>query len=105
MQHMSNKQIITTNRKCGEYVSNKQAFKANNLSAEWSGAIYVVYSYGHYPILAYVPRIDAWYFNYEKYSVTTSKHLTQARRELLVSELPVATSFFSTLTTAARLAS
>lgn len=70
----------TTNAKSHYHTSRKAPFKANNLSGEYVGKSYVVYSYGYYPI--YVNLNGTWYKNMEKYSVTTSKQQTQSAPEL-----------------------
>jgi hypothetical protein len=39
---------------------------------------YTVYSYGtHYPMYVYDKTVDRWYGNSDKYSRTTSKHMTK----------------------------
>ena len=70
-------------------MTNREEFKGSNLFGEWDGASdyfdisdtytpYIVYSYGrHFPIYLYLNGI--WYENTDKYSVSTSKHQTQAR--------------------------
>jgi hypothetical protein len=41
---------------------------------------YVVFSYGpHFPMYVYDYQMQEWYGNKDRYSVTTSKHQTQAR--------------------------
>ncbi len=70
------------------YVQRKLPFKNSNgqLYAEWAGlngiengdARYIVYSYGsHWPLFVYVPKVNTWFENKEKYGPTTSKHRTQ----------------------------
>lgn len=67
------------------YVQRKEAFKNSNgqLYAEWiiepAGGFsrYTVYSYGrHWPLFVYVPKVDTWFENKEKFGPTTSKHRT-----------------------------
>tara|TARA_E500000305_G_scaffold38567_1_gene29575 strand:- start:222 stop:506 length:285 start_codon:yes stop_codon:yes gene_type:complete len=70
----------TTNAKSSIHTSRKAPFKANNLSGEYVGKSYVVYSYGYYPI--YVHLNGTWYKNMDKYSITTSKQQTQSAPEL-----------------------
>ena len=67
-----------------DYVRGKRAFLGNNLSADWSadGEYYAVFSYDNYPIYIYVDVIDTWYETSEPFSVTTKKHMTQARPEV-----------------------
>ena len=81
----------TANKDCASYVTKREEFKGSNLFGEWDGASdyfdisdtytpYVVYSYGrHFPIYLYLNGV--WYENTDKYSVSTSKHQTQARPE------------------------
>ena len=77
----------TSNKNCRLLVQNRQAFTANNIFAEYVTANadgqpldtcrYVVYSYGkHFPM--YIYEGGAWYANIDKFSVSTSKHQTQA---------------------------
>jgi hypothetical protein len=62
-------------RRC---VENRVPFKGSHLFGEWQGKVYVVYSYGyHFPIYAY--KSGQWYRNTDKYSVSTSRHQSQAR--------------------------
>lgn len=69
------------------YVQRKEPFQNSNgqLYADWRGldglenpnARYVVYSYGrHWPLFVYVPRVNTWFENKEKFGPTTSKHRT-----------------------------
>lgn len=67
----------TTNRKSSEFTRAKQAFEASNLKAVWRGGIYIVYSYGWFPLFIYNQVQDCWLMNSEKYSVSTSKQMTQ----------------------------
>lgn len=72
-------------RQSRPYVQRREAFKNSNgqLYAEWIDgpegreARYVVYSYGpHWPLFIYVPLVDTWFENKDKYGPTTSKHRT-----------------------------
>jgi hypothetical protein len=55
-------------------------FTANNLDAKTlSNGDYVVLSYGYYPIWYYSKADNQWYGNSTKYSVTTSKQMSQSR--------------------------
>tara|TARA_R100000773_G_C4149016_1_gene71979 strand:- start:104 stop:376 length:273 start_codon:yes stop_codon:yes gene_type:complete len=68
----------TTNTKSYLLTTQKKEFKANNLFAEYIDDSYCVFSYGwHFPI--YVFKAGKWFENADKYSVSTSKHQTQAR--------------------------
>lgn len=76
------------NKNAREFVEARQPFKGSNLYAERHRAshghtdIYVVYSYGtHFPI--YVAEADDngevhWYENAGRYSISTTKHQSQA---------------------------
>jgi len=77
----------TSNKNCGQYIINRQAFIASNIFAEYvtqnangdqlDTCRYVVYSYGkHFPM--YIFEGGVWYANCDKYSVSTSKHQSQA---------------------------
>ena len=67
----------TANKNCRPLVNSRTPFTANNLFAERHGEDYFVFSYGHHWILfAYVDGI--WYENKDKYSVSTSRHHSQA---------------------------
>lgn len=66
------------NRDVRHYVSRLEIFKANNIFSEQYKGFYTVFSYGHhFPMYAFDGK--SWYENVDKYSVTTSKHHTQAR--------------------------
>lgn len=70
----------TSNRNCRAFVENKQRFDASHLFGRWEREArqYVVYSYGHhFPIYAFIDH--TWYENKEEYSVSTSRHQSQAR--------------------------
>jgi len=81
----------TTNKKSSEFTSAKQAFQANNLKGEWQGGLYIVYSYGWFPLFIYNLVQDCWLENSERYSVSTSKQRTQchpgAKTELATLEV------------------
>jgi len=66
-----------SNYQASEYVAFKRPFKGSNLSADWKVAgnylIYVVLSYGHYPI--YIYRDGLWFINSDHYSTSTAKHI------------------------------
>lgn len=69
-----------SNYEASEYVALKRPFKGSNLSAGWKVAgnylIYVVLSYGHYPI--YIYRDGLWFINSDHYSTSTAKHIRAA---------------------------
>jgi len=68
-----------SNKNCRRFVEKCKPFKGSNLFGEYSReGVYVVYSYGyHFPIYAFLN--GSWYGNSQKYSVSTSKHQSQAR--------------------------
>lgn len=69
-----------SNREAREYTENMIPFKANNLEGKTlSNGDYVVLSYGYYPIWWYCKAEGKWYGNSTKYSVTTSKQMSQSR--------------------------
>jgi|TARA_R100000501_G_C2620416_1_gene113672 hypothetical protein len=66
----------TTNRNCRSHVDNRTPFKGSHLSARYSSGVYVVYSYGWWPIYAYIE--GQWYGHKEGYSHSTAVHKTHA---------------------------
>jgi len=74
--------IYTQNRNARRLVDCREEFKGSHLFAEWNGerTVYTVYSYGyHWPLVAWVlgiGRAGGWFVNTDKYSQTTSCHLT-----------------------------
>jgi hypothetical protein len=82
---MTMKAVKTSNTKCRTHVQQRTPFVANNLFATALPANpnlnlperYVVYSYGtHFPL--FVWQGGVWYENQDRYSVSTSKHRSQA---------------------------
>jgi len=69
--------VKISNREARSYVQNRTPFRANNLSGENYGDIYVVKSYGYYPIFVY--KDGVWYENSNKYSSSTAKQMGQSR--------------------------
>jgi hypothetical protein len=68
------------NSNAREYSENMIPFKGNNLEAKTlDNGDYVVLSYGYYPIWFYSKAENQWYGNSTKYSVTTSKQMSQSR--------------------------
>ena len=79
------KPIKTSNGKCRIHVQNRDLFKANNIFSEHRNTyfnrepVYIVYSYGHhYPMFVYHGLSRTWFENSDRYSVSTSKHRSQA---------------------------
>ena len=69
------------NKDAADYVAKRVEFDGSNLLARWEGAKYVVYSYGyHFPLLVYAD--DIWFETSSKFSVSTSKQLSQCRQRL-----------------------
>jgi hypothetical protein len=68
------------NSNAREYSENLIPFKGNNLEGKTlDNGDYVVLSYGYYPIWYYCKADNQWYGNSTKYSVTTSKQISQSR--------------------------
>lgn len=57
-------------REAARYVACCWEFTASNLSGSWKNGVYVVTSYGWYPVLVCVD--GTWYGTTEKYSRTTA---------------------------------
>lgn len=57
-------------------VENRENFIGANLHGVQQGGIYVVYSYGDYPL--WVFSDGKWYGHNERFSVTTGKHRGQS---------------------------
>lgn len=72
------------NNKARQAVSALQEFKGSNTFGVWENEFcYAVYSYGkHFPLYVYDGISHAWFGNYDRYSVSTSKHLSQLRPNL-----------------------
>lgn len=64
------------NRDCSNFVNNLRPFKGSNLSGFNRGDVYVVASYGWYPL--FVNKGGRWYTHEEKYSVSTSRQRSQS---------------------------
>ena len=68
------------NSQSRDYSENLIPFKGANLEGKTlDNGDYVVLSYGYYPIWWYCKAEGKWYGNSTKYSVTTSKQMTQSR--------------------------
>ena len=66
------------NKDCRNLVERCEEFMGSNLYAINTRGVYVVYSYGtHFPL--FVNKKGTWYFNEDKYSSSTSRHMSQAR--------------------------
>jgi len=67
----------TINSECKKFVNKCLPFQGSNLSGvKVSDSLYVVYSYGYWPIWAKIK--NQWYGHKQKYSSTTSAHATQS---------------------------
>ena len=71
------KKISTANYTAKDLVKAKIPFKGSNTSGEWIGNVYVVSSYGWYPIFVY--KEGRWYENTNRYSRSTGKQMGQLR--------------------------
>ena len=85
----------TSNKNAFQYVNTLTEFKANNLSGEiirstvgkpWNlpkpigtNKLYVIKSYGYYPVFIYSYQTGNWYETEDRYSVSTAKQMTQVR--------------------------
>lgn len=65
--------------KCEEFNGAKNGLSRNGyaISGRRVGPLYVVYSYGHWPMFMCDTRTDTWFVNGSRSSVTTSKHTSQ----------------------------
>lgn len=64
------------NRDSDRFTTDLEPFRGTNLSGVKVGKMYIVYSYGWYPI--YLHLSNQWYRNSNKYSPTTSTHSTHS---------------------------
>lgn len=71
------KTVKTANIRGRDLVMAKRTFKGSNTSGEYINGVYVVKSYGWYPIFVY--KQGKWYENSERYSMSTSKQMSQLR--------------------------
>ena len=86
----------TSNKNASQYVNKLIEFKANNLSGEiireieyysdggtpkpiGTNKLYVIKSYGYYPVFIYSYQTGNWYETEDRYSVSTAKQMTQVR--------------------------
>lgn len=80
-QYHNLKSKRTSNQRAGDLVRELKPFKGSNLHAEWEKDYkgdwaYVVYSWNWYPIFMYKYR--RWFEVDNKYSSSTSKHMSQS---------------------------
>lgn len=65
----------SSNRKAGQYVTNREPFKGSNTWGKWIKNLYVVYSYGrHFPMYIWDNSLGVWFGNEDKYSRSTTRH-------------------------------
>jgi len=78
----------TANSNAREYVLSCQPFNGaknsnsvngHSISGVRIGHLYVVWSYGHWPMFVCDTRTDTWFVNADKYSRTTTKQQGQCR--------------------------
>jgi len=69
------------NKNAKVVVTECKEFKGSNTFGVWENEFcYAVYSYGkHFPMYVYDAISHAWFGNYDKYSQSTSKHMSQCR--------------------------
>ena len=72
-----NKKYVSPNRSARELVQAKIPFKGSNIEGKYENDVYVVYSYGWYPIFAWVD--GQWYESSVNYSSSTAKQMGQIR--------------------------
>ena len=73
-----NKVKRIANRDAREYVNKLIEFKGSNTFSKRTPNKYIVYSYGeHWPLFVFDISTNQWYGNNDKFSRTTSKHLSQ----------------------------
>jgi hypothetical protein len=86
--NMSKKRVA--NKDISTYIDKLEIVEGSNIFTENSGKLpdnpetddnhYIVYSYGwHFPMYIYCRQADLWYGNSDRYSVSTTKHQSQAR--------------------------
>tara|TARA_Y100001937_G_scaffold128833_2_gene208695 strand:+ start:10058 stop:10447 length:390 start_codon:yes stop_codon:yes gene_type:complete len=80
-----------SNKNASQYVYKQMEFKANNLSGEIiystdintkpprTNKLYVVKSYGYYPVFIYSYQTKNWYETEDRYSTSTAKQMSQVR--------------------------
>ena len=67
------------NREMGAHTAAREEFTNNNgtcFGRLWYGDRYAVFSYGHHWPLVIFDRDAGWFYNSDKYSNTTSRHLS-----------------------------
>jgi hypothetical protein len=67
----------TANADARSYVLKCAEFNGSPVSGRKIGHLYVVYSYGYWPMFVCDPRTDTWFRNAHRYSNTTSKQSSQ----------------------------
>lgn len=73
----STKKVPTANYTARDLVQGRIPFKGSNTTGEYIGNVYVVTSYGWYPIFVY--KDGKWYENSNRYSRSTGKQMGQLR--------------------------
>lgn len=79
---MDMKSVRTTNSDSRNFVNSRRGFNGSNLSGEWikdwsNKRVYVVKSYGYYPI--YIYKDGRWFGNKDGYSNSTKKQMSRCR--------------------------
>ena len=76
---LSNREVSAYVTHCSDFVNNNKTL-LGEMHRDGSDLWYVVYSYGHHwPLYVRDMESGKWYGNKDKYSTTTSKHLTVSR--------------------------
>jgi len=73
---MKNK-YSSTNKNAGDLVKSKIPFKGSNTEGKYVNDVYVVYSYGWYPIFVWAD--GQWYESSKSYSSSTGKQMGQLK--------------------------
>ena len=74
---IKDRKMRTANIRSRDLVINRIPFKGNNTHAEYRNGVYVVFSYGWYPVFVY--KDGQWFENEEGYSMSTKKQMSQMR--------------------------
>lgn len=70
--------MAIANKKASGFVQRCEPFKGSNLSGEWVGEYYVVYSYGWFPLFVR-DRRGYWIENNESFSASTTRQKSSCR--------------------------
>ena len=74
---IKDRKLKTANIRARDLVVNRIPFKGSNTHAEYKNGVYVVFSYGWYPVFVY--KDGQWFENEDGYSMSTKKQMSQMR--------------------------